>query len=100
MSYDQFKDFGPWAKLSVPVLIAAAGGVVRVLQRDGQCSVKSLFVGAITSMFAGVCVHLLITDLQLSEAVKAGIVGVSGFASGDLLRALSTRACKIAKGGK
>lgn len=87
-----------WAKLSIPMLLSALGGVVRTLQRSNDCSWKSLAVGTLTSFFTGVCVHFLITDMDVSGAVKAGIVGISSFAGGDLLRILSSRVCKVAKG--
>ncbi|MBI9113245.1 phage holin family protein [Maridesulfovibrio ferrireducens] len=87
-----------WAKLSIPILISTLGGIVRSLQRTDRCSWKSLAIGTLTSGFTGMCVHLLISDLAVSDAVRAGIVGVSGFASGDLLKVLSSRVCKVAKG--
>ncbi len=98
MAVERLTESSFWVKLSIPVLIAAAGGIVRALQRTDRCSWKSLIIGVLTSAFTGVVVHLLISDLEVSAAVKAGVVGVSGFASGDLLRILSSRVCKVAQG--
>ncbi|OEU70165.1 MAG: hypothetical protein BA863_00965 [Desulfovibrio sp. S3730MH75] len=95
---DRLTEATVWAKLSIPLLLSAAGGIVRSLQLNDRCSWKSLLIGTITSCFTGVIVHLLISDLDASEAFKAGIVGVSSFASGDLLKVLSNRLCKVAKG--
>ncbi len=87
------------ASILLPALIAALGGVVRVLQQKDKCNWRALVVGLLTSAFAGAVVHLLITDMAMSDSVKAGIVGVSGFASGDLLRVLAKRFCTIAQNG-
>lgn len=87
-----------WIKMSIPILISVLGGIVRSLQRSSDCSWKSLAVGTLTSCFTGICVHFLLDGVDLSDAVKAGIVGISSFAGGDLLRELSNKACKIAKG--
>lgn len=87
-----------WVKLSIPILVSALGGIVRSLQRSSDFSWKSLAVGTLTSCFTGVCVHFLIYDVAVSDAVKAGVVGISSFASGDLLRVLANRVCKVAKG--
>lgn len=87
------------AKLLLPALLAAIGGVVRVIQRKDKCNWRGLVVGMITSAFAGVVVHLLVADMAIGASFKAGIVGVSGFASGDLLRILAKGVCNVAQKG-
>jgi len=93
---DKLTEAQTWVGVLIPTLLAAAGGGVRVIQ-GGSCSWKSLLVGVLTSAFTGVVVHLFISDLAISPSVKAGIVGVGGFASGDLLRVLADGVCKMAK---
>jgi hypothetical protein len=88
--------YGDTMAASVPAaLLAALGGVVRVL-RLGKCGAKAVTVAAISSAFAGVLVHLLLDATSLPVSAKAAMVGVSGYAAGELLKILSVRVCRWA----
>ena len=94
------KVVGPYADIIATSLLmsllAALGGVVRAL-RLGKCGAKAVTVAAISSAFAGVIVHLILDQTNLPMSMKAAMVGVSGYASGELLKIMTARMCKWAE---
>lgn len=74
----------------VPLLLSLAGGIARAF-RDGFKSWRQFAGSLIISGFAGIIVHLLIQDLELSSNIKAALVGLSGYSGGAILDALSSR---------
>jgi hypothetical protein len=77
-------------------LFAALGGVVRSMQA-GRCGFKAVSVAAISAAFCGVLVHLLLEQTMLPMSLKAAAVGMSGYASGELLKIFMVRACRWAE---
>lgn len=78
------------------VLLAALGGVVRSMQA-GRCGLKAVAVAAVSAGFAGLMVHLLLQQSGLPAGVQAAMVGISGYASGEILKILAVRACRWAE---
>ena len=76
--------------VAVPLLLSLAGGAAKVL-RDGFKSWRQFIGSLLVSGFAGLIVHLLIQDVDLSSNVKAALVGLSGYSGGAILDALSSR---------
>lgn len=77
------------------VLLAVLGGIVRSMQA-GRCGLKAVAVAAVSAGFAGLVVHLLLQQSGMPPGVQAALVGVSGYASGEILKILAVRACKWA----
>lgn len=77
-------------------LLAALGGIVRSMQA-GRCGLKAVCVAAVSAGFSGLVVHLLIAESGLPTGVQAAFVGISGYASGEILKILAVRACKWAE---
>lgn len=76
-------------------ILAALGGVVRTMQA-GRCGLKAVSVAAVSAGFAGLVVHLLLQNSGLPNGVQAAMVGISGYASGELLKILAVRVCRWA----
>lgn len=76
-------------------ILAALGGIVRTMQA-GSCGLKAVAVAATSAGFAGLIVHLLLQSSGLPMSCQAAVVGVSGYASGELLKILAVRVCKWA----
>lgn len=77
-------------------LFAALAGVVRSMQA-GRCGLKAVSVAAVSAGFCGMLVHLLLDQTVLPMSIKAAAVGVSGYASGELLKIFMVRACRWAE---
>lgn len=77
-------------------LLAALGGIVRSMQA-GRCGFKAVAVAATTSLFAGVIVHLILAQTDWPLSIQGAIVGLSGYASGELLKIMAVRVCKWAE---
>lgn len=77
-------------------LFAALGGVVRSMQA-GRCGLKAVGVAAISAAFCGVLVSLLLDQTPIPMSLKAAAVGMSGYASGELLKIFMVRACRWAE---
>lgn len=77
------------------LLLAALGGVVRSMQA-GRCGLKAVAYAAVSAGFAGVLVHLLLQSSGLPAGLQAAMVGISGYASGELLKIMAVRLCKWA----
>ena len=80
-------------------LLAALGGIVRAMQA-GKCGLKAVAVAAITALFAGSVVGLLLSTTGWPAPVQAGLVGLSGYAAGEMLKILAVRACKWAEAAR
>lgn len=81
----------------VPVtLLAALAGVVRSMQ-CGKTGLKAVSIAATSAAFAGLIVHLLLSETGMPASLRAAMVGISGYASGELLKILSARVCKWAE---
>lgn len=76
-------------------ILAALGGVVRSMQA-GKCGLKAVAVAAVTALFAGSIVGLLLSTTGWPAPVQAGLVGLSGYAAGEMLKILAVKACKWA----
>lgn len=81
----------------VPVtLLAALAGVVRSMQ-CGKTGLKAVSIASSSAAFAGIIVHLLLSETGMPASIRAAMVGISGYASGELLKILSARVCKWAE---
>lgn len=93
---DSLAKAGEYMAGAVPLaLLAALGGVVRSMQA-GRCGLKAVSVAAVSAGFAGLVVHLLLQSSGLPAGVQAAVVGISGYASGELLKILAVRVCRWA----
>lgn len=87
---------GEYMAGAIPLaLLAALGGVVRSMQA-GRCGLKAVTVAATTAGFTGLILHLLLQSSGLPAGVQAALVGIGGYASGELLKILAVRVCKWA----
>lgn len=84
-------------KMLPALALALVGATVRWL-RAGGCDLRSLCIGMATGAFAGVLTFLWLQDVALAESLKGALVGLSGFAGGDLLQAVTRRACREVEG--
>lgn len=78
------------------VLLAALGGIVRSMQA-GKCGLKAVGVAAVSATFAGLISHLLLAQTDWPLSLQAAMVGLSGYASGELLKIAAVRVCKWAE---
>lgn len=78
------------------VLLASLAGVVRSMQ-CGKTGLKAVTIAATSAAFAGLIVHLLLSETGMPASLRAAMVGISGYASGELLKILSVRMCKWAE---
>ncbi len=79
--------------VAVPLLLSLAGGTAKAL-RNGFGAWRQFLGSLVFSGFAGIIVHLLLQDLDLSTSLKSGLVGLSGYSGGALL---DTLACRLQK---
>jgi len=87
---------GGYVASALPLLLLAAlGGVVRSMQA-GRCGLKAVAYAAVSAGFAGVLVHLLLQSSGLPMGLQAAMVGISGYASGELLKIMAVRLCRWA----
>jgi hypothetical protein len=93
------KAIDPYTELiagAVPfAVLASLAGIVRTMQA-GRCGLKAVCVAATSAGFTGMLVHLLLDAASLPMSYKAALVGVSGYASGELLKIFTVRICKWA----
>lgn len=81
----------------VPVIILAMlGGIVRSVQA-GRYGWRAVLFAALSAGFTGVIVSLLLQSSGLPTGVQAALVGVAGYASGEILKILSYRLCRMMK---
>lgn len=85
---DQLKNF--IEGVTVPLLLSLFGGAARAM-RYGIKSWRQFAGSLFVSGFAGVVVHLLLQDSDISSSLKAALVGLSGYSGGAILDGLATR---------
>ena len=83
-------------RITPPLILAVVGGLVKLLRDSCKITLGRVIVCIITAGFAGVEVFLLIQDLGLPSYLQAGLVGISGFAAGEILDTLSNSVVKFA----
>ena len=71
------------------VILAILGGFVRIIQSTEEFSIARLITGIISAGFVGILLYLFMYDLNLSPTFKAAIIGISGYAFGDILPLLN-----------
>lgn len=81
-------------RLTPPLILAVVGGLVKLLRDSCKITLGRVFICILTAAFAGVEIFLLIQDLGLPSYIQAGIVGVSGFAAGEILDILQNSLLK------
>lgn len=74
----------------MPLLLSLFGGAARAM-RFGVKSWRQFAGSLFVSSFAGVVVHLLLQDSDVSPSLKAALVGLSGYSGGAILDGLATR---------
>lgn len=79
------------------ILLALTGGFIRWM-RGGECSIWTLVVGVLSAGFAGILAFLFLEGTSIAPTMRGAVVGVAGYAGGDLLQVLSRRVCRIAMG--
>ena len=67
------------------VILAVFGGFVRVIQATEEFTVPRLLTGICSAAFVGILLYFLMHDWDYSPTVKAAIIGVGGYAFGDIL---------------
>ena len=77
--------------LAVPFILSIFGGLARSF-RDGVTSWRKLVGELFISAFAGVMVHLLVQDVDLSANTRAAMYGISGYSGAMILDALANGA--------
>lgn len=77
-------------------LLAALGGVVRSMQA-GRCGLKAVCVAACSATFAGLIAHLILSQTSWPLSIQAALCGLTGYASGELLKIAAVRMCKWAE---
>jgi hypothetical protein len=82
-------------RITPPLILAVVGGLVKLLRDSCKITLGRVVVSTITAGFAGVEVFLLIQDLGLPSYLQAGLVGISGFAAGEILDTLSNSVIKF-----
>lgn len=83
--------------LAPPVLVALAGGAVRVLRGPGPCSFRYVVATVVTAAFTGYLTHAVLSSMSMvPDGVKTACVGVAGYAGGKLLDIMAERFCKVA----
>ncbi|XPV77946.1 MAG: phage holin family protein [Desulfovibrio sp.] len=82
--------------MALPITLAVVGGAVRQFRKPG-CNVRHVLVGGLTAAFTGIVVHCGLDGLDMDPMLKASIVGLSGYAGGDLLSILARKLCGAAR---
>lgn len=82
---EQVKFLEDYMRLLPLLGVALLGGMVRMLQAKESFNFYRMIAGLITSGFTGAIVYFLISDLNISENVKAACIGIAGYSGGDLL---------------
>ncbi|MCP4021576.1 MAG: hypothetical protein GY729_07025 [Desulfobacteraceae bacterium] len=85
-----------WPILTVVGLPAIGGAVSYLNKSKKEFSLWSLCVGMLTAGFVGLVVHYLLQSMNMHMGVKSAIIGISGYASRDVLLLLKTRLIKAA----
>lgn len=95
---DRLHELTQWiGGLAPPVLVALAGGAVRVLRGPGPCSFRYVVATVVTAAFTGYLTHSVLSSMAVvPDGVRTACVGVAGYAGGKLLDILAERFCKVA----
>ena len=72
-------------------ILAAIGGVVRVLAENKKYSIWYYLSQAVISSFSGVIVGLLLKEFMASEYLTMAFAGVAGYAGSGILHILSVK---------
>ena len=81
---------------ALPVLgLALLGAMVRLLHTEGEITPRRFLTGALTGLFAGALAFLALQEWDFSVAWEGALVGLVGYAAGDLLPVAATRLCKL-----
>ena len=99
---DSFRHFADQcAAVALPLGLSVLGGVVK-WARGERGTVAALAVSVVTAGFVGLLAHFALEGSSLAEGTKACLIGISGYAGGDILQVASKRVCTIAGtwGGK
>lgn len=72
-------------------LLAAIGGVVRVLSENKKYSYTYYFSQAVISSFAGVIVGLILKEFVNSDYIAMAFSGIAGYMGSSALHLLSMR---------
>lgn len=80
--------------LTLPMVLAAFGGVARAL-RFGVQSWRQFVGSVVISAFSGVLVHLFIIDTDISLSVQAALVATAGYSGGCILDAVQERLVQL-----
>ncbi len=85
----------------LPVLFfAILGGIVNQINRPReQFSWWWLLVGIVTAAFVGIVVHLLLEPTSFPSGLKSATIGISGYASREVLSLLKKRVLRRLKKG-
>lgn len=78
-------------------LLAAVGGIVRVLSENKKYSFRYYLIQMITSSFSGVIVGLIVNDIIKSEYIKLAMAGMAGYSGSIMLYILSEKLQKFLK---
>lgn len=83
--------------ITPPLLVALAGGVVRVLRSSGPCSLRYVAATITTAAFTGYLTQLVLSSIPtIPNAIQTACVGIAGYAGGKLLDILAERFCNVA----
>lgn len=81
---------------ALPVLgLALLGAVVRLLHTQREITVRRFITGSLTGVFAGTLAFLVLQDWDFSVAWEGALVGLVGYAAGDLLPVAASRLCRF-----
>ena len=72
-------------------ILAAIGGVVRVLAENKKYSIYYYLSQAVISSFSGVIIGLLLREFMNSEYLTMAFSGVAGYSSSGILYLLSEK---------
>ena len=71
---------------AIPSLVLAfVGGIVQMLNDTQEITVRRFFSGALTAVFAGTLMYLVLDLTDLPMTVKGAVVGLTGYGAGQIL---------------
>lgn len=74
-------------RILLPIAFAVVGGLVRILHKGEEATLRSVLGSLLTSGFVGALVFLTIQDFKLPDGVKVALTGLAGYAGGSMLPA-------------
>ena len=79
------------ANITPVVSLAMFGGLVKLLStRDKAPSFFIFFVEIAIASFAGVVVHFILSDFEISDNLKSAMIAISGYTARDFLVLVSS----------